>query len=64
MRLTGAAARLAAAVTPLVAVCAGIGAAVAGGAGAIIGWWSPASVLAAVGAYCDRLALSAMRPGR
>ncbi len=58
--LSGAAARLAAAVLPLVALCAGVGAAVAGGAGAIAGVAVAAVVLAAVGTYCDRLALSAM----
>jgi heat shock protein HtpX len=58
--LTGATARLVAAVTPLIAVCAGIGAAVAGGTGAIIGVVVAGLVLAAVGTYCDRLALSAM----
>jgi heat shock protein HtpX len=58
--LTGATARLAAAVIPLIAVCAGIGAAVAGGTGAIVGVVVAALVLAAVGTYCDRLALSAM----
>jgi len=61
--LTGsaaAAARLAAAVLPLVALCAGVGAAVAGGVGAIAGVAVAAVVLAAVGTYCDRLALSAM----
>jgi heat shock protein HtpX len=56
----GAAARLAAAVLPLVALFAGIGAAVAGGAGAIAGLAVAAAVLAVAGAYCDRLALSAM----
>jgi heat shock protein HtpX len=58
--LTGATARLVAAVIPLVAVCAGIGAAVAGGVGAIIGVVVAGLVLAAVGTYCDRLVLSAM----
>ena len=58
--LTGATARLAAAVTPLIAICAGIGVAVAGGTGAIIGVVVAGLVLAAVGTYCDRLALSAM----
>ena len=58
--LTGATARLVAAVTPLIAVCAGIGAAVAGGTGAIVGVVVAGLVLAAVGTYCDRLALSAM----
>jgi heat shock protein HtpX len=56
----GAAARLAAAALPVVALCAGIGAAVAGGAGAIAGLAVAAVVLAVMGAYCDRLALSAM----
>ena len=56
----GAAARLVAAVLPLVALCGGIGAAVAGGAGAIAGLAVAAVVLAVAGAYCDRLALSAM----
>ena len=56
----GAAARLAAAVIPLIAVCAGVGAAVAGGTGAILGVVVAAVILAAVGTYCDRLALSAM----
>jgi heat shock protein HtpX len=58
--LTGAAARLAAAVLPLVALCAGAGAAIAGGGGAIAGVAVAAVVLAGVGTYCDRLALSAM----
>ena len=58
--LTAAAARLAAAVLPLVALCAGVGAAVAGGVGAVAGVAVAAVVLAAVGTYCDRLALSAM----
>ena len=56
----GAAARLAVAVLPVVALCTGIGATVAGGAGAIAGLAVAAVVLAMVGAYCDRLALSAM----
>ncbi len=55
-----AAARLASAVLPLVALCAGVGAAVAGGVGAVAGVAVAAVVLAAVGTYCDRLALSAM----
>jgi heat shock protein HtpX len=58
--LAGAAARLAAAAIPLIAVCAGIGAAVAGGGGAIVGVVVAGVVLAVAGAYCDRLALSAM----
>jgi heat shock protein HtpX len=56
----GAAARLAAAVVPLVALFAGIGAAVAGAAGALAGLAVAAVVLVVAGAYCDRLALSAM----
>jgi heat shock protein HtpX len=57
-----AAARLAAAALPLVALCAGVGAAVAGGVGvgAVAGVAVAAVVLAAVGTYCDRLALSAL----
>ena len=55
-----AAARLAAAVLPLVALCAGVGAALASGGGAVAGVAVAAVVLAAVGTYCDRLALSAM----
>ena len=58
--LAGAVARLTAAAIPLVAICAGVGALVAGGAGAIMGVVVVGVVLAAVGAYCDRLALSAM----
>jgi heat shock protein HtpX len=58
--LTGAAARLAAAVLPLAAVGAGAGAAVAGLGGAIAGLSLAGLVLAVTGAYCDRLALSAM----
>ena len=56
----GAAARLAAAAAPLVALGAGIGAAVAGGVGAIAGLAAAVVALAVAGAYCDRLALSAM----
>jgi heat shock protein HtpX len=56
-----AAAGLAAAAVPLIAVCAGIGAAVAGGGGAVAGVVAAGVPLAVVGAYCDRLALSAMR---
>ena len=62
-RATGlavAAARLVAAAIPLIAICAGIGAAVAGGAGAIVGVVAAGLVLAVTGTYCDRLALSAM----
>ena len=58
--LTGAAARLTAAAIPLIALGAGIGAAVAGGGGAIVGVVVASVVLAVVGSYCDRLALSAM----
>ena len=58
--LTGPAARLAAAAIPPAAVCAGVGAAVAGGGGAIVGAVVAGVVLAAVGTYCDRLALSAV----
>ena len=56
----GAAARLAAAAAPLVALGAGIGAAVAGGVGAIAGLAAAVVAVAVAGAYCDRLALSAM----
>ena len=60
----GPAARLTAAAIPLIAICAGIGALIAGAAhfrgGAIAGLVAAGLVLAAVGAYCDRLALSAM----
>jgi heat shock protein HtpX len=58
--LAGAAARLTAAAIPLFAVCAGVGAAVAGGVGAIVGVVVAGLVLTAVTAYCDRLALSAV----
>jgi heat shock protein HtpX len=58
--LTGSAARLVAAVIPVIAVCVGVGAAVAGGAGAIGGVVVAGLVLAVVGTYGDRLALSAM----
>jgi heat shock protein HtpX len=58
--LAGAAARLTAAAIPLVAICAGVGALVAGGGGAIAGAAVAGVVLAVVGTYCDRLALSAM----
>ena len=58
--LTGAAARLTAAAIPPVAICAGVGALIAGGGGAIAGVVVAGVVLAAVGSYCDRLALSAM----
>jgi len=56
----GAAARLAAAAVPLVAAGAGIGAAVGGGVGAIAGLAVAVVAVAVPGAYCDRLALSAM----
>jgi len=55
-----AAARLAATAAPLVALGAGIGVAVAGGAGAIAGLAVAVVAVAVAGAYCDRLALSAM----
>jgi len=58
--LTSAAVRLAAAAVPLVAVCAAVGAAVAGGGGAVAGAVVAGLMLAVVGVYCDRLALSAM----
>ena len=58
--LAGAVARLTAAAIPLVAICAGVGALVAGGGGAIAGVVVAGVVLAVVGSYCDRLALSAM----
>ena len=62
--LTGASVRLTAAAIPLIAICAGIGALIAGAAhfrdGAIAGVIAAGLVLAAVGTYCDRLALSAM----
>ena len=62
--LAGAVARLTAAAIPLIDICAGIGALIAGAAhfrgGAIAGLVAAGLVLAAVGAYCDRLALSAM----
>ena len=56
----GAAARLAATAAPLVTLGAGIGVAVAGGAGAIAGLAVAVVAVAVAGAYCDRLALSAM----
>lgn len=59
-RLTGAGPRLVTAVLPLVVVCAGIGAAAGGGGGALAGLAVAAVALAAVGVYCDRLALSAL----
>jgi heat shock protein HtpX len=58
--LAGAAARLAAAVLPLAALCAGIGALVGGGTGALAGLAAAVVTVAVVSAYCDRLALSAM----
>ena len=58
--LAGAVARLTVAAIPLVAICAGVGALVAGGGGAIVGVVVAGVVLAVVGSYCDRLALSAM----
>ena len=56
----GAAARLATTAAPLVTLGAGIGVAVAGGAGAIAGLAVAVVAVAVAGAYCDRLALSAM----
>src|SRR5580704_6420720 len=56
----GAAARLAAAAAPLVAAGAGIGVAAGDGAGAIAGIAVAVVAVAVAGAYCDRLALSAM----
>ena len=58
--LAGAAARLAAAVLPLAALCAGIGALAGGGTGALAGLAAAAVTVAVVSAYCDRLALSAL----
>jgi heat shock protein HtpX len=58
--LTGVAVRLAAAALPLLAVGAGIGAAVAGGDGAVVGVLAACAVLAAASVYGDRLALSAL----
>jgi heat shock protein HtpX len=58
--LAGAAARLTAAVLPLAALCAGIGALVGGGTGALAGLAVAVVTVAVVSAYCDRLALSAM----
>jgi heat shock protein HtpX len=58
--LAGGTARLTAAAIPLLAVCAAIGAAAAGAGGAVAGAVAGVVVLAVVGTYCDRLALSAM----
>jgi heat shock protein HtpX len=58
--LTGVAVRLAATAIPLLAVGAGIGAAVAGAGGAVVGVVAACVMLAAAGAYGDRLTLSAM----
>ena len=58
--LAGAAARLAAAVLPLAALCAGIGALAGGGTGALAGLAAAAVTVAVMSAYCDRLALSAL----
>ena len=58
--LAGAAARLAAAVLPLAALYAGIGALAGGGTGALAGLAAAAVTVAVVSAYCDRLALSAL----
>jgi heat shock protein HtpX len=54
------AARTVAAAFPLFALCAGVGAVVAGGGGAVAGAVAALVVFAVAGAYCDRLALSAM----
>src|SRR5579862_8198059 len=59
-RPSGAVVRLAAAALPLIAGCAGIGAAVAGGDGAIAGAVIALGALAVVTAYGDRLALAAL----
>jgi heat shock protein HtpX len=56
----GVAVRVATAALPLIAVCAAIGAAIAGRGGALVGLVVAAVMLAVAGAYCDRLALSAM----
>jgi heat shock protein HtpX len=56
----GAAARLAAAMLPLAALCAGIGAAAAGSAGTIAGLAVAAVALGVAALYGDRLALSAL----
>jgi heat shock protein HtpX len=58
--LTGVAVRLAAAAIPAVAVCAAVGAAISGGRGAVAGVVIAGLATVAIGAYCDRLALSAM----
>jgi heat shock protein HtpX len=58
--LAGGTARLTAAAIPLLAVCAAIGAAAAGAGGAVAGAVAGVVVLAVIGTYCDRLALSAM----
>jgi heat shock protein HtpX len=58
--LTSAVAGLAAAVLLLLAGCAAIGFAVAGGPGAVVGLAAAAVAMAVVYVYCDRLALSAM----
>ena len=58
--LTGAAVRLTASAIPLIAIGAAIGAAAGGGGGAVAGVAAAAVLIAGAGAYCDRLALSAM----
>jgi heat shock protein HtpX len=58
--LTSVATRLVVAAIPLAAVCAAVGTAIAGGRGAVAGLVIAIVALAVVGAYCDRLALSAM----
>lgn len=58
--LTGAAVRLTASAIPLIAIGAVVGAAAGGGGGAVAGVAAAAAAIAGAGAYCDRLALSAM----
>jgi heat shock protein HtpX len=58
--VTGAAVRLAAVAIPLIAIGGAIGAAAGGGGGAAAGVAVAAVLVAGAGAYCDRLALSAM----
>ena len=58
--LAGAAVRLTASAIPLIAIGAAAGAAAGGGGGAVAGVAAAAAAIAGAGAYCDRLALSAM----
>ena len=59
--LTGAAVRLTASAIPLIAIGAAMPArAAGGGGGAVAGVAAAAAAIAGAGAYCDRLALSAM----